>query len=245
MRIGDHERAGEPRARKRPPITAAGDHDGDRRGRRRGIAPQTPAHGRERRGRDVDRRPGDVTGARRRRPGRWHTARLRSPLGDGTVAGRRLLVGPRPHRRCRRRLGPRRRRRGLHRRRGDRVPRRPLRPRRTEGKRMLAHELAHVEQQRSGPVDGTPAGGGIALSDPGDRFELAASAAAERVGAGGGPLARRSAPRRCGRCSAPATRTSSPRTRRCSAPRRRRNSPKARRRPLGRPAKPLEEETAG
>jgi hypothetical protein len=39
------------------------------------------------------------------------------------------------------------------------------------GKATLAHELAHVVQQRRGPVDATPVGGGIALSDPSDRFE--------------------------------------------------------------------------
>lgn len=50
-----------------------------------------------------------------------------------------------------------------------------------EGKRMLAHELTHVVQQRQGPVDGTPAGGGIAISDPADRFEQAAEANAARV----------------------------------------------------------------
>ncbi len=50
-----------------------------------------------------------------------------------------------------------------------------------DGKQTLAHELTHVEQQRSGPVDGRPAAGGIAVSDPGDRFEQAASAAAEQV----------------------------------------------------------------
>ncbi len=49
------------------------------------------------------------------------------------------------------------------------------------GKRMLAHELAHVVQQRSGPVDGTPAGGGVSLSDPSDRFEQAAERAADGV----------------------------------------------------------------
>lgn len=50
-----------------------------------------------------------------------------------------------------------------------------------DGKRTLAHELTHVVQQRQGPVDATPAGGGIALSDPSDRFELAAEASAERA----------------------------------------------------------------
>jgi len=49
------------------------------------------------------------------------------------------------------------------------------------GRRTLAHELTHVLQQRSGPVDGTEAAGGIKVSDPGDRFEREASANAERV----------------------------------------------------------------
>ena len=42
------------------------------------------------------------------------------------------------------------------------------------GQRTIAHELTHVVQQRSGPVDGTPAAGGIQLSNPADRFEQAA-----------------------------------------------------------------------
>ena len=54
-------------------------------------------------------------------------------------------------------------------------------PSSTEGKTMLAHELTHVVQQRSGPVDGTLAGGGIKISDPSDRFEREASANADRV----------------------------------------------------------------
>jgi hypothetical protein len=49
------------------------------------------------------------------------------------------------------------------------------------GRVTLAHELTHVVQQRSGPVDGTVAPGGIRLSDPSDRFELEAAANAERV----------------------------------------------------------------
>jgi Domain of unknown function (DUF4157) len=49
------------------------------------------------------------------------------------------------------------------------------------GRVTLAHELTHVIQQRSGPVDGTQAPGGIRLSDPSDRFEREASANAERV----------------------------------------------------------------
>lgn len=54
-------------------------------------------------------------------------------------------------------------------------------PSSSAGKTMLAHELTHVVQQRNGPVDGTPAGGGIKVSDPGDRFEREASANADRV----------------------------------------------------------------
>jgi len=46
---------------------------------------------------------------------------------------------------------------------------------------MLAHELTHVVQQRSGPVDGTPAAGGIKVSHPSDNFEQAAESAADRV----------------------------------------------------------------
>lgn len=58
-----------------------------------------------------------------------------------------------------------------------------------DGKVMLAHELTHVVQQRSGPVDGTPAGGGINVSDPSDRFEREASANAERAMADPAPAA--------------------------------------------------------
>ena len=50
-----------------------------------------------------------------------------------------------------------------------------------EGRVTLAHELTHVVQQRSGPVDGTAAPGGIRLSDPSDRFEREAAANASRV----------------------------------------------------------------
>ena len=42
-------------------------------------------------------------------------------------------------------------------------------------------------QQRSGPVEGTPAGGGIKVSDPSDRFEREAAANAERVMSGPAP----------------------------------------------------------
>jgi hypothetical protein len=38
-------------------------------------------------------------------------------------------------------------------------------------------------QQRSGPVDGSPVQGGIAVSDPADRFEQEAERSAESFGA--------------------------------------------------------------
>ena len=47
--------------------------------------------------------------------------------------------------------------------------------------RTLAHELTHVVQQRSGPVEGTPAPGGISVSSPSDRFERAAETTADQV----------------------------------------------------------------
>jgi hypothetical protein len=52
------------------------------------------------------------------------------------------------------------------------------------GRHMLAHELTHVVQQRSGPVDGTDAGGGVKVSDPSDRFEREAVANADRLMSG-------------------------------------------------------------
>ncbi|MGH4022189.1 MAG: DUF4157 domain-containing protein [Pseudonocardiaceae bacterium] len=51
----------------------------------------------------------------------------------------------------------------------------------TDGRTMLAHELTHVVQQRSGPVEGTATGGGIQVSDPSDRFEREAASNAERA----------------------------------------------------------------
>lgn len=62
-------------------------------------------------------------------------------------------------------------------------------PASAEGKTMLAHELTHVVQQRSGPVDGTAAGGGIKVSDPSDPFEREASANADRVMSAPAPAA--------------------------------------------------------
>jgi hypothetical protein len=62
------------------------------------------------------------------------------------------------------------------------------------GMRMLAHELTHVVQQRSGPVDGTPVAGGVSVSDPSDRFEQAAERNADSImrSIGGGAAAQRS-----------------------------------------------------
>ncbi|MFI8106552.1 DUF4157 domain-containing protein [Streptomyces sp. NPDC086023] len=57
-----------------------------------------------------------------------------------------------------------------------------------QGRTTLAHELTHVVQQRSGPVDGTETAGGITVSDPGDRFEREAVANAERVMAAPAPV---------------------------------------------------------
>jgi hypothetical protein len=53
-----------------------------------------------------------------------------------------------------------------------------------DGRHTLAHELTHVVQQRSGPVDGTSTGDGVALSDPDDRFEREAEASATAFGHG-------------------------------------------------------------
>lgn len=62
------------------------------------------------------------------------------------------------------------------------------------GQKLLAHELTHVVQQRSGPVDGTPTAGGVSVSDPADRFEVEASANAERVMSQPAPIAPAAAP---------------------------------------------------
>ena len=63
-------------------------------------------------------------------------------------------------------------------------------PSSTAGKTTLAHELTHVVQQRSGPVDGSAAPGGIKLSDPSDRFEREAASNADRVMAAPAPVQR-------------------------------------------------------
>jgi Domain of unknown function (DUF4157) len=62
------------------------------------------------------------------------------------------------------------------------------------GRHTLAHELTHVVQQRSGPVEGTPTGDGVAISDPGDRFEQAAEASATALMSGSAPTTASGAP---------------------------------------------------
>jgi len=54
----------------------------------------------------------------------------------------------------------------------------------SEGQRLIAHELAHVVQQSTGPVSGVPMADGLAVSEPGDSFERAADQAAEQVMSG-------------------------------------------------------------
>lgn len=61
-------------------------------------------------------------------------------------------------------------------------------PSSTAGRTTLAHELTHVVQQRSGPVDGTSAPGGIKVSDPSDRFEREAAANADQVMSAAAPV---------------------------------------------------------
>jgi hypothetical protein len=57
------------------------------------------------------------------------------------------------------------------------------------GQKMLAHELTHVVQQKAGPVDGTPASGGISVSHPSDPFEQAAERNAEQAMSSNAPAA--------------------------------------------------------
>lgn len=54
-----------------------------------------------------------------------------------------------------------------------------------EGMRLLAHEATHTVQQAAGPVAGTPAPGGVSISDPSDSYEQAAEQAANTVVSGG------------------------------------------------------------
>ena len=76
------------------------------------------------------------------------------------------------------------------------------------GRHMLAHELTHVVQQRSGPVDGTDAGNGVKVSDPSDQFEREAVATADRVMSG--PAAVPQAASSLQRCGGGSTHDSAP-----------------------------------
>ncbi|WP_239336638.1 DUF4157 domain-containing protein [Frankia sp. CiP3] len=65
------------------------------------------------------------------------------------------------------------------------------------GRRMLAHELTHVVQQRNGPVEGTPTAEGYSLSHPDDRDERVAEQTAIAAVSGPAPdqnLQRRTKP---------------------------------------------------
>lgn len=70
-----------------------------------------------------------------------------------------------------------------------------------DGKHRLAHELFHVIQQRSGPVEGTPVGGGLNLSDPSDRHERQAVEVADRAMAGSAPVTPAAAGQPVQRCA--------------------------------------------
>lgn len=49
------------------------------------------------------------------------------------------------------------------------------------GQKLMGHELAHVVQQASGPVTGTPVAEGFSISHPQDQFEQAAGKTASQV----------------------------------------------------------------
>lgn len=53
------------------------------------------------------------------------------------------------------------------------------------GLQLLAHEGTHVAQQAAGPVSGVAMGGGVSVSDPGDRFEREAARVASEFGTRG------------------------------------------------------------
>lgn len=54
-------------------------------------------------------------------------------------------------------------------------------PETAAGFRLLAHEITHTVQQASGPVEGTPAAGGVSISDPSDQHEQLAEQTADAV----------------------------------------------------------------
>ncbi|MEU8588795.1 DUF4157 domain-containing protein [Streptomyces sp. NPDC048664] len=57
-------------------------------------------------------------------------------------------------------------------------------------KTVLAEELHHIRQQRSGPVPGTNNGSGLSISDPGDWAEVEARSVARDVMSGAAPVQR-------------------------------------------------------
>ncbi|MES4888737.1 DUF4157 domain-containing protein [Streptomyces sp. NPDC096012] len=61
-------------------------------------------------------------------------------------------------------------------------------------KHTLAHELGHYLQQAQGPVGGTVDHRGLAVSDPGDRWEVAAEQQARKVMSGPVPVPRATGP---------------------------------------------------
>ena len=140
-------------------------------------------------------RGGALAGARRHLL-RRATARAGGSHRHGGPDGPRLQRRPRARRHRGRLVGTGGERARLHRRIQHRLPARHVRPDLDAGKTTLAHELTHVVQQRSGPVDGTSAPGGIKVSDPSDRFEREASANAERVMAAPAPEPQRPRARR-------------------------------------------------
>jgi hypothetical protein len=87
-----------------------------------------------------------------------------------------------------------------------------------EGLHLLAHEATHTIQQSSGPVDGTPTEGEVAISNPSDRFEQAADTQANNIITGNATIQREKAPeeeekiqaRRTGAVIAPVQREKSP-----------------------------------
>lgn len=60
-------------------------------------------------------------------------------------------------------------------------------PQTGSGRELLAHELTHVVQQRSGPVDAIEGPGGLKVSEPTDRFERAAESVAHDISNSGPP----------------------------------------------------------
>ncbi len=67
-------------------------------------------------------------------------------------------------------------------------------PQSSTGQRLIAHELAHVVQQSSGPVAGSLMTQGVSVSQPSDTFEQAADQAADLAVSGSPAAAAAQAP---------------------------------------------------